>query len=208
MPFPYVPQTWTDGVSSASAARFGVIEDGIRLAGIVGTSSTPPGSPVDGMIWRLPADATNGIYWWFMYDSSQTTYKWVAMPSTPLMHEILTDEATSATHTVYQDLTTVGPTITVPRSGDYLADFGAQLYNVNATTGAVAALKRGGSATSDSDAIFMLSTGASQYSSPARSIRLNALTASDVVKMQYKAGGAFTAHAARRWLKIRPIRVI
>lgn len=208
MTFPRTPQTWTDGIpNQGSAGRFNDIEAGIQLAGVYGVSASPPGSPVDGMIWRLPAASGSGVYWFFQYDSSQATYKWVFMGGAPLSHEILTDEST--TSITYVDLATVGPTLTLPRAGDYKVEFGAQLNNASAGTGTVAAIKRGAAATSDNDAIVhTLPTTANLVTTNARAIVLTGMAASDVVKMQYKSGGATAAHALRRWMMITPIRVI
>jgi len=208
MPFPYTQQTWVDGSGGGtpiSAARLGVIESGIALAGVIGTSSSPPGSPTDGMIWRLPADSSNGIYWWFQYDSSQATNKWVSMGGQPMISEVATSETTTSTS--YVDLTTVGPSITVPRAGDYLVTFGSAMFTNTSATNAIAAVKRGAAATSDNDAIAHTSAAASHQADVSRSLRVNGLSASDVLKVQYK-GDTATKTFLRRWLHVEPIRVI
>lgn len=120
MPFPYTQQTWTDGVSQASAARFGVIEAGVALAGVVGTGSSPPGSPTDGMIWRYPVSTGLGCYWYFQYDSGQTTYKWVFMGGPPVFAYTAGDQAQSFADNVWANPFTTEPTFTPARGGDYL----------------------------------------------------------------------------------------
>jgi hypothetical protein len=208
MPFPYTQQTWTDGVSSASAARLGVIEAGIALAGVTGTSSTPPGSPVDGMIWRLPAVSASGIYWWFQYDSSQATNKWVFMGGAAMRHEIVTLETTAST--AFVDLTTVGPTLTVPRAGDYMLEFGVGgASNNTATDGWSVAPKLGAAATVDADSFVGTNpTGASTVSANGSRKMVKALAASDVVKIQYRALTGGTASFEKRFLFITPVRII
>lgn len=207
MAFPYVPFTWVDGTpNQASAARLNAIEAGIALAGVTGTASTPPASPVDGMLWRLPAASGSGIYWLFQYDSSQATYKWVFIGGPPMSHEILTDETTSST--TYVDLTTVGPTLTLPRGGDYKTEFGAQMYNATGSNAAVAAIKRGAAATSDNDSIFIQNPTANLVLPGSRSLIITGMAASDVVKVQYKSSAATAAHALRRYMMITPIRII
>lgn len=210
MTFPRTPQTWVDGSGGGtpiSAARLNDIESGLQLAAVYGTGASPPGSPVDGMIWRLPAASGSGIYWWFQYDSSQATYKWVFMGGAPMSHEILTDETTAST--TYVDLATVGPTLTLPRAGDYKVEFGVQMNNTTAGSGGLSAIKRGAAATSDNDSVFtIIPTTASLTTTAARTIILAAMAASDVVKMQYKTSGAGTMHALKRWMMITPIRVI
>ena len=210
MPFPYTKQTWTDGVSAASAARFGVIEDGIALAGVFGTGSSPPGSPSDGMIWRLPADSANGVYWFFQYDSSQATYKWVGLGSArPMSSEVSTSETRN--NAAYGDLTTVGPSVTVPRAGDYLVQFGC---NIIAPASVVdvgqVAVKRGAAATADVDRVLFAvpSSASTQATSVARTIRMNGLAASDVLKLQYKNSAGGNTSFQYRWLNVTPVRVI
>jgi hypothetical protein len=161
MAFPYSQQTWTDGVSSASAARLTVIEAGVALAGVTGTSSTPPGSPVDGMIWRLPADSGNGIYWFFQYDSSQATYKWVFMGGPPMYAEVVTDETTAST--TYAALATAGPSIAIPRSGDYEVQIGFEGWVASAGATVSMSYDIGGTGAVDAVRSFFDEASASGY---------------------------------------------
>ena len=57
---------------------------------------------------------------------------------------IATDETT--TSATYVDLATVGPSITVPRAGDYEVTFGATMYDATGGVGVYAAVKRGAAA--------------------------------------------------------------
>lgn len=214
MAFPYSKQTWTDNVSSGSGSRFTVMEDGIALAGVAGTSSTPPASPVDGMIWRLPADSSNGVYWFFQYDSSQATNKWVFMGGPPMFAAVNTDQTTGSL--TYVDLGTVGPSITIPRSGDYIIELGFGMAptgsNFTDVTMLMAA-KLGGAATSDANAVGLStgSTAAQGLPSATRKLAPVALTAADVVKAQYRiaaSSGTSTTHFVNRHLFVTPVRII
>jgi hypothetical protein len=65
----------------------------------------------------LEVDSTNGIQWHLAYESGETTYKWRYIGGPPMVSEVTTAEATSAT--TYVALTTAGPSVAIPRSGDY-----------------------------------------------------------------------------------------
>jgi len=203
MAFPYSKQTWTDGVSSASAARLAVIEDGIAMAGVFGTSSSPPGSPVDGMIWRLPASSSTGVYWFFQYDSSQATYKWVFMGGPPLTSEVATSETSNSA--TYVDLATVGPSITLPRGGDYIVSHGNSCFNA---VGAkqYQTVKLGAAAAADAHAC--IHDAVNLTDTPSKTFRSNGASASDVYKLMYRNNVTNTGTWLERWISVTPVRVI
>lgn len=203
MPFPYTPQTWIDGVSSASAARLAVIEAGIALAGVYGTSTTPPGSPVDGMIWRYPADSANGVYWFFQYDSAQTTYKWIFVGGAALFAEVSTQQSTAST--TYAVLATAGPSITVPRAGDYLVEIGMRVENATAATGLMS-YDIGATAAIDGDAVSHATVNLVAPSG-SRLRKKTVLAASTALVSKYRTT-AGTASFVNRWMRIVPVRVI
>lgn len=75
-------------------------------------------TPVDGDECYFIADATNGVIWHLRYNAgSSSAYKWEYLGGPPLISIVMNNETTnSATIT---DLPTPGPSITVPRAGDY-----------------------------------------------------------------------------------------
>ena len=166
--------------------------------------SSPPANPVDGNQWiHTPT------YWQFVYDSTETTYKWKFIGGPPMSHEINTAEANA--NGAYGDLATVGPTITLPRAGDYEVSFGCMIVApLNFAEGASAAIKRGAAATSDNDLIqfFNPANAANQSVSEARQIRITDMAASAVVKMQYKVIISAATVFGYRWMKVTPVRVI
>lgn len=204
MPFPYTQQTWTDGVSSASAARLAVIEAGVALAGVTGTSSTPPASPTDGMIWRFPADSANGVYWFFQYDSSQATFKWVAMGAqVPMYASVLTSETTASA--AYVALATAGPSITVARQGDYDVTIGSRQFDGTAAT-VMHSYDIGGTGAVDADA-FQQALVINQGSAGSWVRRKTAIAAATALVSKYKTS-AGTASFANRFMAVTPVRVI
>ena len=85
---------------------------GRKFAWNIGTS--PPGSPADGDLWLY---AGTGFHWMFVYDSSEATYKWKYVGGGCIDAAIPTDETFVDTGAIV-DAATVGPTVTVPRTGD------------------------------------------------------------------------------------------
>lgn len=174
------------------------------------TSATPPGSPVDGDIWRLPADAASGVYWLFRYDAaSASAFKWTFLGGAPLSSDVATQEATASG--VYVDLATVGPSVTLPRAGDYDLLFGASMTDsANAARVALASVKLGAAATADSDSTVFAhgaqGAGVSAVASVNRGLRVTGMAASDVVKLQYRIAGGSVGFE-KRWLKVTPVRV-
>lgn len=210
MPFPYTQQTWVDGAGGGtpiSAARLGVIESGIGLAGVAGVSATPPGSPTDGMIWRLPAVAGSGIYWFFQYDSSQATYKWVFNGGPPWLAEVATAETTASA--AYAALATAGPSIALPRAGDYLVEIGCRIGNNTASTTTFMSYDIGATGAVDADGVI-LSVGASTSNSATNHnthARSKNSASAQTLTAKYKTNGG-TATFADRVMRVTPIRII
>jgi hypothetical protein len=121
----------------------------------------------------------------------------------PLIHEVAADQATASGS--YVDLATVGPTLTIPRAGDYIASFGVKFYGGTAGLHMWVAPKRGAAPTSDADALEGTTLTGLGSVNPAKSIRLNGLAAGDVVKLQYRASG--TVSFVKRWLMLQLVRV-
>lgn len=199
----YTPQTWTDGVSSASAARMLNLENGIREASM-GRSTTFPSSPIDGDIHIYPADTTNGIMWHFMYNSgSASAHKWEFIGGSALSAEVETSEGT--TSTTFVDLTTAGPSITVPKAGDYYVVMQARMSNGTAGGFCVSAVKIGAAATADADGAI-LSSGTAGETATLEAHRVKTCAASDILKVQYRVS-AGTGTFLNRRLFIIPRRV-
>lgn len=170
------------------------------LTGLEGTKGTVAGDEV-----YLEADAANGILWHLVYESTETTYKWRYLGGPPMVTEILTDESTASA--AFADLATAGPSITVPRGGDYDGAFYVSAYNSSTGASMNIAIKKGAAATSLNDGIAVNEPVAGYVCSIVQFKRLTALAASDVVKVQYSTG-AGTLDALRRKLAIRPVRII
>jgi hypothetical protein len=164
----------------------------------------PPGSPVDQDIWIATAVDANGTRWAFQYNAgSASAFKWEFIGGAPTSAEVLTSETTASTADT--DLATVGPSITLPRAGDYLYSFDVQMANTGVSTN-VTVLKPGAAAASDDDSGNYTTAAGGHNGNASRTRRLNGAAAGDVWKLQYRVT-AGTGTFLRRNLKIWPVRI-
>lgn len=170
-----------------------------------------PGSPTDGEeVYYKVGTGDTATLWHLRYDSSITdAHKWRVLGCQDIHAEVVTDESTSSS--TYGDLTTVGPSVTVPLAGVYEVQFGAGCYSTVNGTDATASVSLGGSTPSDNDAIRHRGISTSSQlsvSSPSRILARETLAAGDTVVMKYHAGNvAGAGHFFNRWLTVRPIRL-
>jgi hypothetical protein len=161
-----------------------------------------PASPTDGQVFGLEVNSTT--IWNFRYDSAiGDSYKWVFTGGAPMEHTVLTSQTRTGT-TAYGDLTTVGPTVTVPNAGIYQVIFGC--YGTLTFVGAlVLASPHYGSSPSDNDAA---SHGTPGGGTMVRGALITVTSAAQEVKIQYRiTDGADTGGFSRRWMLLTPVRV-
>lgn len=99
-----------------------------RLETLLGgtLSAAPPATPANGDLWAFPADAANGIVWMFRYNAaSASAYKWEFVGGSPTTAYVATLETVPST-VAWVNLATAGPSLTLPRAGDYWLRFGAR----------------------------------------------------------------------------------
>lgn len=164
-----------------------------------------PATGADGAEFCYVADSTNGNIWTFRYRSaSASAYKWEFIGGSALFSEVLTDENTGVG--VYGDLTTVGPSVTLPLAGDYDVAIGAG-WSQGADNGVgFMSYQIGGTAAVDTDSIqFTRGTG-SIFTPGARTRRKTGLTAV-ALTAKYKNGIAGVANFRQRWMSAIPVRV-
>jgi hypothetical protein len=178
------------GHRTLTVAQFGA------LTGLEGTKGVVAGDEV-----YLEVDAANGVLWHLVYESTETTYKWRYLGGPPLMSMVDASETTASA--TYVDLTTVGPSLTLQRGGDYDAAFGANLI-ASATGGAVMSPKLAAATASDTDGVTVTTNGNASVS---RNRRFAGRAASDVIKLQARSG-AGTATFLNRFLYVMPVRIL
>ena len=156
----------------------------------------------DGDEVYLEVDATNGIEWHLVYRSAEATYKWRFLGGPPMSAEVATDETTAST--AFAALATAGPSIGLPRAGDYeitvqsaqagAADSGtSHSYDIG-VTGAV-----------DADAAQANIATLNFYGTPSHGRRKAGLTAVSLVSKYKTSSGA--AHFQGRCMTARPVRL-
>ena len=143
--------------------------------------------------------AAPGQYWRLMFIGLGSNNNWSFIGGPDLYAEVLTSQTTTSAS--YADLTTAGPSITIPTAGIYEISFGADLFTGTAGTQTIMSPKIGGAATADADGVENRNANRAGVS---RFIR-KTCAAGDLIKCQYKSNGTATLTAANRWLRIRPI---
>lgn len=174
-----------------------------RVARVPSVTSLPAAVvATDGMEVYYTADDTNGIVWHLRYCAAETTYKWRYVGGAPLFAEVTTTETTTSAS--YTDMTTTGPSLTVPLAGDYIVIIAANMYQ---TTGGLGYMSYaiGGTAASDAESIAESSLATGIYGTHTR--RKTGLAAGTALVAKYKTT-ANTLNANDRTMVVIPVRVI
>lgn len=172
-------------------------------------SATIPASPVDGQLWAYNADATAGVAWMFRYRSaSSSAYKWEYVGGGRMLATVATSETRG--NTAYGDLTTVGPSITVPFAGDYQIAHGASMVPPATTLGiGFMSYATGATVAVDADYVYIGAAGAvATATNTYRETVKTAVAASAVIRAKYRTSVASpTGTFSNRVLAVVPIRV-
>lgn len=173
-----------------------------------------PASPSDGQEYVLVDSITAPTYQWrFRYNSgSASAYKWEFVGGADLYAEVTaTDNIASAT---YVAIGTAGPSITVPRAGDYDVEIGAHFAVGKAASLARMSYDIGATGAVDLDSIAATSATVAggqlyDYAAASRLRRKTGLAASTALVSKYLSGDTTAAvyYARYRWMRVRPIRV-
>lgn len=167
-----------------------------------------PGSPLDGQEFTLVDSTSAPTYQWkFRYNAlSASTLKWEFVGGPPFQNRVNTQENTaSGTLTT---LTTVGPTFTAPRTGEYLVDFGFQAIAVSAgPANAMAGLFLNGVDQSLSIQQTLAGSGVGNVVTASMRYRLASINSGDVLTMRYAVSNAVNTGFFQRNFQVTPIRV-
>lgn len=191
------------GYISGSDVETAIQELGARAVNAV---TALPGSPVNGQEILFVDSLTASTYaWQFKYFSAKATNKWVYMGGSPAVHAISGSTATAST--AYADLgDATGPTFTLPLAGDYEVTYGCNIRPADGQDRAGLASIFFGTTPLDADQIIFYVSSGNKESHISRTVRGTGLSASAVVKVQYKViGGSVTFK--HRWMRVTPVAV-
>lgn len=170
-----------------------------RLEAIVQPAALAlPAAPYDGQLSFLQAAV--GVVWAFRWNGA--TARWDFIGGPPLVAVVEPNQVVG-TLNAWTDVATVGPSIIVPRAGDYdgewvaTANFGANAGNFNVGVGVAAG------APSVAATASMPANGTMTLSS---AVRFAGLAAADELRMRYYVGAAAIGAGSRR-LRVRPVTV-
>jgi hypothetical protein len=165
-----------------------------------------PSSPIDGQEIYFLADATNSIVWHLRYRAASASgYKWEFLGGLALEHT-LGAQTTTTVGTVWHDLATVGPTLTVPLAGTYDVDYRARFYNPPAASNAQIGVAIG--AATPLDIAGATAAIASTQGYPMSDIVRRDYAAGNALRVRYAiAGGVGTYTYDLRHLRLTPVRV-
>lgn len=169
-------------------------------ASFIPVVSALPTNPVDGQEVYLQVDATNGVMWHLRYRAaSASAYKWEFIGGPPLTATTPDyDAIVSATLGVAAH---DGPKITLPRNGDYIATFSADLRPPTAVF-AAAGIAWPGSGPTNDECIWASGLASATNSTE---VRRDGVTAG-VTTMHFASQSGSTL-VGRRRVSIIPVRL-
>jgi hypothetical protein len=172
-----------------------------------GIGTAFPVSPANGELFTLVDSLTAPTYQWtFRYVASITdTKKWVFVGGAPLGAEVYTVDNRTVGGSYGDPSTNPGPSITIPRFGDYFVSAGAKInYSGGIWGGAYAGLWFNGGATQID---WVTGIDADYKQSGSKESRLVDVQAG-LFKMIYKfTGSPGPMPVSFRWISVTPVRV-
>ncbi|HLB03871.1 MAG TPA: hypothetical protein VJK66_02530 [Gaiellaceae bacterium] len=148
----------------------------------------------------LEVDATSGVLWHLGYESGESTSKWRFLGGPAMFSEVVTSEG--GTGAGYFALATAGPSVTLPRSGDYDVLIGFHCDGVVGGVDHRMSYDIGGTGAVNADWVHQVTSSAN----PSRLRRKAALGAVALVA-KYSSGGASQATFGDRFMSVLPVRV-
>lgn len=162
-----------------------------------------PTAPVDGDEIILTDSLSAGTYHWHLrYVAARASNKWVFVGGSPMYGIVATTETSAST--AFVDLTTPGPSLTIPVAGDYLISVQCMLF-CSTSEAAYMSPKIGAAATvyTNGGIGFM-----NNKNSALHSVRkVTSIAASTEIKAQYMTAAGGTVSFLERELLIEPIAI-
>lgn len=186
-----------DNTTRLATTAFVVAE--ILSRAVTGYGTSLPGSPTNGQEFILVDSLTNPTYQWrFRYNgNSLATHKWEFVGGAAVVARTA-DQSLSPIPVTYTDLPSA-VSITVPVAGVYEVSWGATALAQSGGGTFLVSIKFGSATTSDLDSLGTANSG-EIYRSPT-------LSASDVVKLQWKYNNSSIGTVRQPSIRLIPIRV-
>lgn len=169
-----------------------------------------PTSPYDGqeVFYQSAAMASDGenIIWHLRYRGTAGGNGWEFIGGAPWSALVATDQSTSSS--TFGDLATVGPTITVPRAGEYLVTISCRMFP--STSGhAAMSYAIGGAAALDADTveIGLGAAVAGSYVTLGRTKKKSGIAANTAITAKYRTAAAASTSFVERFLSVLPVRL-
>jgi len=190
----------------AIAMQFPVGQQNIATAGQIVTAL--PAKAPKGTQLIYVADQVNGVLWNMLYDG-EGGLPWKYLGGPPLWAEVATNQARE--NTVYGDLATTGPAVTLPLKGDYDVEIGTWAAATGGTAHSIfMSYEIGTTAATDADALFYLgqlySANSSDGASMSRRRRKTGLSAVTLTA-KYRSASPGAGFWQNRWMSVTPVRV-
>lgn len=209
----YTPTTWIDDAAPPiSAANLNHMEGGIEDAherlDVINASGAALKTlaefaaltPTDGLEVALLVDATAGIVWHLKYRAaSASAYKWECIGPAAIRSQVDTTESTAST--AYAALATAGPSIVLPRPGDYLIELG---FTGGANTQGYMSFDIGGTGAVDADALTAVRPN---DAGPGSRAMVKTGLSNVTLTAKYKLAAAISQSFAFRWMTATPRRI-
>jgi hypothetical protein len=197
------------GTISAIDANGGVTCSRPTVPRLVGPAAMPT-SPADGDEVDYLPSATAGVVWRFRFNSSSASvYKWEFVGGSELRSDVAASDM--VTSTAYAPVATSGPSLVLPLGGEFNVEIGCYALVALASADAVLmSVFDGTNMASDGDAAaFEYGTPGSAAATVTMSM-MKAWPGPLTLSSQYRvlaSSGSNMRSVARRWMRVRPIRV-
>lgn len=197
----------TDEATANSTSQLATLTSATGGGTVITTmalASFPPAAPKNGDMVELIVNSTT--HWLLRYQASDGYWYFLGGP--PLVAAISSGENKNGA--TYTNLATIGPSIAIPRPGDYIPALGfhGNIANNNGLTRM--SFEIGGAAAVDADSVEFTSfaTGGSVYNYTAVSRDLPAKTLAAVTcTAKYLTGATGIDTFKLRWMRFTPIRI-
>lgn len=148
--------------------------------------------------WSFPG----GGQWHFRFNDRTGLCDFVGGP--PMMDEVATNQSTSSAS--YTALSTAGPSLVVPFTGNYIVEIGCRAFLSTNAASTYMSYDIGATGAVDDDSVQQTAGTASAAFNAIR-VRPKSFTAADALVAKYKSSGSVSAVFADRFMRLTPVAI-